>query len=79
MSNETLRLQAREAIQNGRIPNRHPHRMWRRSGIGDHCAICNGSVGELGIDLEFFREDGGGKFPVHIDCFGAWESECQDG
>ena len=79
MSDETLRLQAREAIRNGRIPKRHPQRMWRRSGIADHCAICNGSVRELGVDLEFFREDGGGKFPVHIDCFGAWESECQNG
>jgi hypothetical protein len=52
--------------------------MWRRAGIGDHCAICSGSVSELGLDLEFFSDDGGGKFPIHIDCFAAWESECQN-
>ena len=79
MSNEALRLQAREAIRNGTIPRRRPKQMWRRSGTPDHCAICNGSVRELGLDLEFCREDGGGRFPVHIDCFGAWESECQSG
>ena len=77
MSDETLRLQAREAIRNGRIPKSHPQRMWRRAGIGDHCAICSGSVSELGLDLEFFS-DGGGKFPIHIDCFAAWEFECQN-
>ena len=78
MSDETLRLQSREAIRKGRIPKGHPQRMWRRSGSGHHCTICNGSVGELGVDLEFASHDGGGRFPVHIDCFAAWEAECQN-
>ena len=76
MSDETLRLRAREAIRSGRIPQGRPQRMWGGPGAGDHCAICGGPVGELGLDLEF--SDGGvATFPVHIDCFAAWESECQ--
>ena len=78
MSDETLRLRAREAIRNGRIPKGHPQRMWGGpGGAGDHCAICSAPVGGLGLDLEF-SDGGAAKFPVHIDCFAAWESECQN-
>jgi hypothetical protein len=78
MSDQTLRLLAREAIQSARIPDRRPERMWEGAGHDDHCTICNGAVGELGLDLEFAHVDGAVKYPVHIDCFAAWELECKE-
>jgi hypothetical protein len=78
MSDQTLRLLAREAIRSARIPDQRPERMWGGPGNDDHCTICNGAVGELGLDLEFARVDGAVKYPVHIDCFAAWKLECRD-
>jgi len=52
MSDETLRLQAREAIRNKRIPDRRPERMWGGAAGSDHCTICGSRVGDLGLDLE---------------------------
>jgi hypothetical protein len=78
MSDESLRLLARQAIRNGRIPNRHPERMWGgQGGRGGNCAICDCEVGELGLDLEFNGADGAVEYPAHIDCFAAWKLECQ--
>ena len=77
MSDETLRLQAREAIRNKRIPDRHPERMWGGAAGGDHCTICGSPIGDLGLDLEFVRGNGAVRYPVHIDCFAAWKLECE--
>jgi hypothetical protein len=78
MSDDTLRLRAREAIRSGRIPNRRPERMWGGPGVADHCTICSRPVGELGLDLEFVHDDSTATYPVHIDCFAVWESERQN-
>jgi hypothetical protein len=77
MSDERLRLLAREAIRNGRIPRTRPERMWGGSGQDNLCTICDGAVDQLGLDLEFSSKDGAVEYPVHVDCYAAWQVECQ--
>ena len=84
MNNEsTLRLQAREAIRAGKLPNRRAERMWGGPGFGAACRVCDRPVerDELGFELEF-EQDGGAPCPgehhVHIRCFAAWEFELQN-
>jgi hypothetical protein len=79
MSDETLRVQARDAIRAKRIPDQHPRRMWRGAADREQCTICGSPVGGLGLDLEFVRESGAVRYPVHVDCFAAWELECDPG
>ena len=81
MSDEsTLRLNAREAIQAGKLPNRGAERMWGGPGFGACCAVCGTPVkpDQLGFELEFVRDDDVpdvGNTHVHIRCFEAWEIE----
>jgi hypothetical protein len=76
----TLRLNAREAIQAGKLPNRGAERMWGGPGFGACCAVCGKPVkrDELGFELDFRRDDDVpdvGNTHVHIQCFEAWEIE----
>lgn len=77
MSDENLRLRAREAIRSNRIPARLPERMWGGAAETADCKICRSPVGGLGLDLEFDRGDGVVRYPVHVDCFAAWKLECE--
>ena len=78
MNDESLRLLTREAIRSGMIPNRRPERVWGGPGGNERCSICNGTVGQLGLFLEFMPNRGE-EYPVHIACFAAWKLECQEG
>jgi hypothetical protein len=75
MSDDDLRLRARQAIRSKRIPNRHPERIWGSPADGDICAICSSSVGGLALGLEFARGKRAARYSVHIDCFAAWKLE----
>ncbi len=82
MSEEsTLRQKAREAIEAGRLPSRHPERTWGGPGSGARCAICGECVrsDEMEFELEFARAELDEPAPeylhVHIRCFAAWEFE----
>ena len=79
MSDETLRLRAREAIRSKRIPESRPEAMWRGPGGNDRCTICGAPVGGLALDLEFAYGKDAVRYPVHVDCFAAWELECEPG
>ncbi len=75
-----LREQAREAIQNGKLPARAPDRMWGGPGVGAACSVCEKAVikDELEFEIQFSRNGsnpGLDKFHVHIRCFAAWEFE----
>src|SRR5579863_406894 len=75
-----IRQKAREAITAGKVPARHPHRMWGGMGDGACCAICGGSItqDEFGMDLEFARDDGDPdkiEYYFHVRCYTAWDSE----
>jgi hypothetical protein len=76
MSDETLRLKAREAIWSGRLSRERPRSM-RKSSADACCAICSVPVGELGLALEFVGDGGALEHAVHVDCFAAWELECE--
>jgi hypothetical protein len=77
----TLRLNAREAIRAGKLPNRGAERMWGGPGFGACCAVCGQPVkrDELGFELDFRRDhdvpDVVGNTHVHVRCFEAWEVE----
>jgi len=36
-----LRVKAREAVEQRKLPNRHPDRLWRGPGVGAPCAMCD--------------------------------------
>jgi hypothetical protein len=64
-----LRQQAREAIQNGKLPTRAPDRTWGGPGVGVECSVCGRAVtkAELEFEIEFARNG--------VRCFAAWEFE----
>ena len=75
-----LRETAREAIRDGRLPDRVPDATWGGLATGVACAICGTAQapGELELELEFARDgdlDQCDKFQVHVACFKAWELE----
>ena len=75
-----LREQAREAIQNGKLPSRGPDRTWGGPGVGAECSVCGRPVKKDEMEFEIeFAHDGEGpgldKFHIHIRCFAAWEFE----
>lgn len=77
----TLRLKAREAITVGKLPNARPERIWGGPGFGACCTVCSQPVraDEIGLELEFARHAAADPVNshVHLQCFAAWESECQ--
>jgi hypothetical protein len=79
----TLRFKARQALTAGKLPNARPERIWGGPGFGACCTVCSQPVkgDEIGLELEFAR-DGAAADPsnphVHLQCFAAWESECQN-
>jgi hypothetical protein len=75
-----LREQAREAIQNRKLPARPPDRTWGGPGVGAECSVCERPVTkqELEFEIQFaynVAPFGLDKFHVHICCFAAWEFE----
>jgi hypothetical protein len=75
-----LREQAREAIQNGKLPSRAPDRTWGGPGVGAECSVCGKSVTKQELEFEIqFAHDGTmpglDRYHVHIRCFAAWEFE----
>jgi len=75
-----LREQAREAVQNGKLPARAPDRTWGGPGVGAACSVCDLQVtkDQLEFEIQFQHEVapfGLDKFHVHIRCFAAWEFE----
>jgi len=74
-----LREKAREIVEQRKLPNRPPDRMWGGKGLGDsRCVVCNLTVSrdEVELEIEF---DQVGSTPrvvnhhVHVRCFSAWE------
>jgi hypothetical protein len=75
-----LREQARAVVRDGKLPNRHPDRIWGGPGAGAACAVCELPVRSDEKDLEIeFSRDGGNpgldRFHLHVRCFAAWELE----
>jgi hypothetical protein len=74
-----LRDKARECVEQRKLPNRKPDRMWGGKGLGDSsCVVCNLIVSrdEVELEIEF---DVIGRTPrvvmhhIHVCCFSAWE------
>ena len=75
-----LREKARQAIETGKLPGRHPDRTWGGPGAGSCCTICGAPIqsDEVELEIEFARgSDGVGfdKHHVHFRCFAAFEVE----
>ena len=76
----TLRKNAREAIQTGRLPNRQPTQMWGGNGFGASCAVCDNVVkpDEVGYEVEFAQAGDSAAseaYHIHVRCYAAWELE----
>jgi hypothetical protein len=75
-----LREQARQAVQNGKLPARRPDRTWGGPGVGAKCVVCEKPVtkDEMEFEIEFAHDGtspGLDKFHLHVRCFEAWEFE----
>jgi hypothetical protein len=73
-----LREQAREVIQNGKLPSRSPDRTWGGPGVGAPCSVCEKPVIKDELEIQFARDGdnpGLDKYHVHVRCFAAWEFE----
>jgi hypothetical protein len=75
-----LRRLAREAVLEGRLPERVPDRMWGGPGDGRPCAICGAVLtrGDIGLEVEFGSAEAElapSSYNVHVRCFAAWEAE----
>jgi hypothetical protein len=87
MEEVDLRQRAREAIQIGNLPSRHPDRTWGGPGVGAACPVCELPVKkeEMEFEVQFARDgsegdrQGGDRhfdiFHIHVRCFAAWELE----
>jgi hypothetical protein len=81
MPDETIRRdQAHVAVREGKLPNRHPDRIWGGPGVGAACSVCDLPVrsDEKELEIEFARNGGNpgiDKFHLHVRCFAAWEFE----
>ena len=74
-----LRQQAREAVQQGKLPARRPDRVWGGPGAGEVCSVCDKRItrDDIEYQIEFSRAsaDGVDKYHLHIRCNAAWEFE----
>jgi hypothetical protein len=80
MDEQTLRAEARAAIQNGKLPARRPDRTWGGPGVGAPCSVCALPVekDQLEFEVEFAHDGqnpGLDKYHLHVKCFAAWEFE----
>jgi hypothetical protein len=81
MDDDTIRERVWKIIENGKLPNRRPDRVWGGPGVDAECTICRTPVGrdEMEFEIEFDRHGGSNpgldKFHVHIRCFAVWEME----
>jgi len=88
MSDETLRVWAREAVLAGRLPTTRPERIWGGPGIGARCAVCDQPIEphQSELELQFAHRSkrvhsngeesvvaAEGNYLVHVSCFAAWE------
>ena len=74
----TLRTLARAALQDGRLPNDRPLRIWGGSGDGTRCTLCERAIesAQTEFELQFSDEGvGAGNPRLHMWCFAAWEFE----
>jgi hypothetical protein len=81
MTDEAIVLEkARAVIEMGKLPNRHPDRMWGGRGEGARCTICDTPVTqeEIEFEIEFATDGADGlvdRHRVHGPCLIAWEAE----
>ena len=80
MSDETyLRSKARRLIEDGKVPNRRPQRMWGGAGLGELCVLCEGTVkqNEVALEVEFLQADGAGPIShhFHLSCYSVMDFE----
>ena len=73
-----LREKARQAVEQRRLPNRPPDRLWGGPGVGAPCAVCDRPVEKAEMEFEIqFARDGGipyfDVFHVHTRCYAVWE------
>lgn len=84
MTDETVICrQAREAIDAGRLPSRHPERAWGGPGTGVSCTLCGRPVrrDEIELELQFASgtdATGASNHHFHQRCFAVWDYERQN-
>jgi hypothetical protein len=80
MDDSALRDKAREVVLTGNIPARRPDRIWGGPGGGAECLICNAPVthDQVEFEVEFVRGEETVTHHLHVDCFTAWEGECEE-
>lgn len=78
---ETLRRQARERLDRGRLPRAAGTRVWAAHGTGESsCAVCTRAIapGHLEMRIEWDEDRRRCSAALHLSCFGAWRSLVSD-
>src|SRR5260370_42350769 len=73
-----LRDKARQAVEQRKLPNRPPDRLWGGPGVGAPCAVCDRPVDKAEMEFEIQFARGGGTpyfdvFHVHTRCYAVSE------
>jgi hypothetical protein len=74
-----LRGRARELISEGRLPCKHPTRIWGGNGSGEQiCSLCERIITRDEVEYELEHGAGTGVLMTrfHFLCHAAWQLEC---
>jgi hypothetical protein len=74
----SLRKQARELLESGRLPSRRPNRIWGGPVFGmSPCMVCGAPAkrGEVVLEVEFGHDGSTTNPHFHVRCFAALEAE----
>ena len=74
-----LRVHARELIQQGRLPQAAPERIWAGQGSGrQQCNLCNQVIHPEEVEYEVDAGERVRLYHFHLRCHAAWQVECAD-
>jgi hypothetical protein len=73
-----LRKRARELIQEGKLPDRAPVRVWAGPGSERPCALCGEAIPASDVEYEVDTAVGRARKTIHFHfaCHAAWQFEC---
>ena len=74
---ESLRVRARERMEQRLLPRTKPSRTWGGSGTGLHCSLCDEPILESEPEMELEYEAAAPMQVVrfHLQCQSVWEAE----
>ncbi len=70
-----LRAHIRELLEQGRLPDAIPQKIWGGKGSGQPCVVCSLPILPESTEYEI-DEPLGHSLRFHLHCFAGWQHEC---